>query len=146
MRAAQARTRKITGSELQRLRRILEIQRAETLRFLERLMDQTRALDSKDAKDIGDLCETNLSKEALFRQTAERRRLLRMIDVALTRMEGGIFGVCEACGEDINPLRLDALPWTRYCLRCQHSFEQRREADRQSVFSDPNPNPVRKAG
>ena len=78
----------------------------------------------------GTLCTTNVSKEALFQQTDERQRMIRMIDAALARIQQGIFGVCAACGEDINPRRLDALPWTQYCLRCQRGFEEVEKADR----------------
>ena len=40
----------------------------------------------------------------------------------------GSYGVCLHCEEDIKPKRLDAVPWTKYCIRCQeaadrHEFE-----------------------
>jgi RNA polymerase-binding transcription factor DksA len=47
-----------------------------------------------------------------------------MTEAALARIQQGTFGVCVACGDDINPRRIDALPWTQYCLRCQQGFEQ----------------------
>jgi len=136
--------KKIGNLEIQRFRRILEIQRAETLRSLERLGNETRSVDADSPKDIGDLCETAMSKEGLFRQTSELRRMVRMIDAALVRIEGGLFGACERCGDDINPRRLDALPWTRYCLRCQHGLEQGDELERQS--GSPGHITLRKAG
>ncbi len=55
--------------------------------------------------------------------------MVRMIDVALARIQQGIFGGCVACGDDINSRRLDALPWTQYCLRCQQSFEEVEKVD-----------------
>jgi DnaK suppressor protein len=124
------RTRKVDNSEIRRCQRILEIQRDEAMRSLDRLGDETRSLDSDCPKDVGDLCTTNLSKEALFQQRDERQLMVRMIDAALARIQQGIFGVCVACGEDINPRRLDALPWTQYCLRCQRGFEEVEKTDR----------------
>jgi len=44
-----------------------------------------------------------------------RTRMLREIDGALDRVEGGTYG----CGEAINPERLKAIPWARYCVPCQ---------------------------
>jgi len=41
-----------------------------------------------------------------------------------------------ACGDDINARRLEALPWTRYCLHCQQSFEQGVELECRSDFTD----------
>ncbi|MGA9967804.1 MAG: TraR/DksA family transcriptional regulator [Terriglobales bacterium] len=86
-------------------------------------------MDVDCPKDVGDFCTTNLSKEALFQQTDERRLMVRMIDAALARIQQGTYGVCVVCGDDINPRRLDALPWTQHCLRCQQAFEQVAKAD-----------------
>ena len=123
-------TEKVDNSEILRCRRILQLQRDEAIRSLDRLGDETRSLDSDCPKDVGDLCTTNLSKETLFQQRDERQLMLRMIDAALVRIQQGTFGVCVACGEDINPRRLDALPWTQYCLRCQQGFEELEKAER----------------
>jgi RNA polymerase-binding transcription factor DksA len=35
--------------------------------------------------------------------------------LALARIEGGTFGLCENGGEHIDEKRLEAIPWTRYC-------------------------------
>ena len=135
---------RIDDAEIQRLRRILEIQREETLRALNRLGQETRSVESDCPKDLGDLCATSMSKESLFRQTSEQRRMIRVIEAALARIELDTFGVCEACGEDINPRRLDALPWTNHCLRCQQNLEQNQFlADRGSTYREM---PLRKAG
>ncbi len=48
-----------------------------------------------------------------------RRRMLREIESALQRVNGGTYGLCEGCGEEISVIRLKALPWARYCLTCQ---------------------------
>jgi len=45
---------------------------------------------------------------------------LRMIDEALDRLNAGDFGSCLACGRAISPLRLQAIPWVRYCVICQN--------------------------
>ncbi len=48
-----------------------------------------------------------------------RSQTLKEIDKALARCAGGTYGVCEACGDEISPNRLKAIPWARYCLTCQ---------------------------
>jgi len=48
-----------------------------------------------------------------------RSQLLREVDNALGRCARGTYGACEGCHEEIAPLRLKAVPWTRYCLSCQ---------------------------
>jgi len=37
---------------------------------------------------------------------------------ALARMENGSFGKCENCGKAIAGARLEAIPYTRYCVEC----------------------------
>jgi RNA polymerase-binding protein DksA len=45
-------------------------------------------------------------------------RLLYDIERALDRLEKGTYGVCRKCGARIDPARLDAIPYTRYCMDC----------------------------
>ena len=52
------------------------------------------------------------------------RRLLRLIDEALRRTETGDYGLCVNCGEPVPEKRLEAIPWARYCVRCQDLKER----------------------
>ena len=45
--------------------------------------------------------------------------MLKEVERALKRVTNGTYGECEACGEEISPNRLKALPWARYCVTCQ---------------------------
>ncbi len=44
--------------------------------------------------------------------------LLEEVEAALERIEQGTFGRCDSCGEEISPERLDAIPYTPYCVTC----------------------------
>jgi len=44
---------------------------------------------------------------------------LKAIDSALQRLERGIYGTCEECGEEIPFQRLQSLPFAAYCVDCQ---------------------------
>jgi molecular chaperone DnaK len=44
---------------------------------------------------------------------------------ALERIEKGTFGRCEDCGADIPEGRLDVVPYTRWCIRCEEKHELR---------------------
>ena len=45
--------------------------------------------------------------------------LLALVDAALKRISQGTFGMCLNCGQEIGGKRLEAIPWTRYCITCQ---------------------------
>lgn len=53
------------------------------------------------------------------RMVAAERYILREIEAALIRLEQGSYGRCEECAAVISEQRLEILPYTRYCARCQ---------------------------
>ena len=109
---------------IEELRQRLEFQRHESLRILRRLEYQTKSLEVDSTGDTADRCLTSISKECLIEQNSQRRTILRLIEAALQRIVDGSFGVCIACGDDIQDKRLSALPWTQFCLRCQEELEE----------------------
>ena len=50
-------------------------------------------------------------------------RLIRKIRTALQKMDEGLYGICEACGDDIPLSRLRARPMTAYCIQCKTKME-----------------------
>ncbi|MEJ2208610.1 MAG: TraR/DksA C4-type zinc finger protein [Anaerolineae bacterium] len=57
------------------------------------------------------------AKELALRQNSEK--LLVQVKEALARFERGTYGICQQCRQDIDPARLEALPYANLCLRCQ---------------------------
>jgi DnaK suppressor protein len=53
-----------------------------------------------------------------FATLEQGQKTLAEVEAALHRMDRGTYGVCESCGEEIPEVRLRALPWARYCLKC----------------------------
>jgi len=51
--------------------------------------------------------------------------LLSKINTALEKISEGSYGMCDACGEEINRSRLEALPWASFCRDCQDKIEGR---------------------
>jgi DnaK suppressor protein len=41
------------------------------------------------------------------------------IDRALAKLAEGTYGRCDACGGEIGPERLEALPWATVCIACK---------------------------
>jgi len=109
--------------ETERLRQKLECQRHEARQFLRRMEQEVRSLDADTTQDSADRSVMSLSKESLFERSSERRTVLRLIEAALKRIADGSFGTCIGCGDEIQRRRLEALPWTQFCLRCQGQLE-----------------------
>jgi DnaK suppressor protein len=49
-------------------------------------------------------------------------RQLRLIQEALDRIHSGDYGTCLNCEEPIPAKRLEAVPWARYCVKCQEEI------------------------
>lgn len=60
-----------------------------------------------------------------FKETAQLMHLLKEVDSALERMNGGSYGLCEVCHEAIEEERLVADPLSRNCLGCLTPDQQR---------------------
>jgi DnaK suppressor protein len=114
----------MTESDVRHFQEKLEVHREEILKMLFRLGDETRSSYSDGPQDFGDLCMSSSVKESLFQQRAHLTQMVRRTEAALHRMRQGEYGFCTACGDAINRKRLEALPWTQYCLRCQEAAER----------------------
>jgi DnaK suppressor protein len=86
-----------------------------------------RTLDGGSSADSADRADENYTKEFLFSLSENDRRLLRLVEVAINRIDEGEFGQCAACGEDIESKRLQAVPWASLCLGCQEKKEAEQE-------------------
>ncbi|HEY1527356.1 MAG TPA: TraR/DksA family transcriptional regulator [Candidatus Angelobacter sp.] len=96
---------------------ILTKKREELRQNLSRAQEEHAAHDF--GRDEGDRATASLSKEMTFRQKAQERGLLQLVEAAIGRINNGTFGECLHCGQDINVNRLTAVPWSRYCITCQ---------------------------
>lgn len=57
------------------------------------------------------------AKELALHENAQR--LLTQVDEALDRFKHGTYGLCTQCGAQIDPARLEALPYAAQCIHCQ---------------------------
>ena len=84
----------------------------------------SRERDAEATQDPADMAANAYTKELLISMSANDRRMLEMIDEALKRVEAGDYGECVNCGEPVSEKRLEAVPWARYCVKCQDLQER----------------------
>ena len=102
--------------------RLLEREQ-EALTRIERAMATAREPGDGAAHDVGDESVSDQSKEAQFAGAEDERTILNQVRDALARIEDGSFGTCVVDGGPIEPARLEAIPWTPYCLKHQEELE-----------------------
>jgi DnaK suppressor protein len=84
----------------------------------------SRERDLEATQDPADMAANAYTKELLISMSANDRRLLALIDEALHRIETSGFGECVNCAEPVQEKRLEAVPWARFCLKCQDLQER----------------------
>ncbi len=110
--------------KLETFKKKLEERQQMLRKTVSRTEEDGRIADQDAAQDIADRAASSYTKEFLFSQSNNDRQLLQMVETALQRIREGSFGECVSCGNEINPKRLEAVPWTRYCIECQEKLEK----------------------
>ena len=85
---------------------------------------QALASNIDDTQDVADQAVAGYQKELLFSQGSVRSAQLRLVRQALARLADGTFGECVRCYQAIGAKRIEALPWTPYCIDCQERIEK----------------------
>jgi len=98
-------------SELETLKADLE---ARLVRYQAHQRRETGALD----KDFEEQASQTQNDEVVDSLEVETRAELVQIAHALDRINNGLGDECERCGEEIDPRRLQVLPYTTVCVDC----------------------------
>jgi len=114
----------VSETKLASFKRVLEARIAETERAIADAEQETRATSARHA-DSADQATAEYERQTLTHKAAVARQSLQQLTQALDRIRQGTFGECAQCGNDIEPKRLEAIPWARYCLKCQELRERR---------------------
>lgn len=111
--------------DLQRFKDRLLAKKAQLIEVVQKTENYGREIDSEgEAMDIADKASSSYTKEFMFSKSNSDRRFLRVVREALERIKDGTYGECVSCQDEINVKRLEAVPWTRLCIRCQELEEQ----------------------
>lgn len=97
---------------------------AERELLIAKLRGTNLSIDDSETPDPVDLAVKNYSKNVMMAVSENDSRQLVLINEALVRLDDEEYGLCQNCEQEINSIRLNAVPWARYCLKCQELQEQ----------------------
>lgn len=121
---AKAKTKRKSKPDVEAYRNRLLEQRQEIMDLYRSDVRAGQASTDEGTEDIVDRANNSYNRELMFSLSdAERQRLID-VDGALARIENGAYGSCANCGREIGELRLEAVPWARFCVDCQELAEQ----------------------
>lgn len=96
--------------------RLLDLEKTLSERTARAVADGRGAfIDS--AHDVGDASVADEVASEQFTEAERDSTVLKQIRDALARVDAGTFGTCIVDGGPIEEKRLDAEPWTPYCLK-----------------------------
>jgi DnaK suppressor protein len=114
----------LNKKERERYRNKLLKKKEEIVNKISETYNESKEVESGIAQDVVDKAESSYTKEFLLSLSNAEREQLLLIDDALKRIDKKELGICQRCGKDINKKRLDAVPWTSYCIDCQEIEEE----------------------
>ena len=115
---------KLDKKRLEYYKKKLQTRREELLKAIARSGQEGREADEDPTVDLADKAANSYTKEFLFGQTHNDRTILGLVDEAIARIREGTFGLCASCEQELQQKRLEAVPWTRYCIACQEKQEK----------------------
>jgi RNA polymerase-binding protein DksA len=105
------------------LRSRLESEQKRLTEQLDQLEASIRSTEeSREGSPFGKREEEAAETQELEQQLALEKRIkeqLAEVEHALHKFEEGTYGLCEGCGQPIDPARLEALPQARRCISCK---------------------------
>ena len=90
-------------------------------------LNKTRTEASGDLSSMpihmADVGSDNFEQEFTLSLMENEEDALAQIDAALERIEDGVYGSCIECEARIPKTRLNAIPYTPYCVKCAGKLE-----------------------
>jgi DnaK suppressor protein len=115
--------------DVQKFRKILVGQRDDLLANTKKTLSGDIHLDPDDFPDEIDTASSEINLAFMGRLRERERGLLNKINQALDKMEQGVYGECESCGEEIGLKRLEARPVAELCIDCKAEQEKLERRD-----------------
>lgn len=110
--------------EKERYKKELLEKKKEIDHHLSEFYTESKEVETGIAQDVVDRAESSYTKEFLLSLSNKERKQLSLINEALKRIEKGTYGICQRCTQEIGKKRLEAIPWTPYCINCQEKEEE----------------------
>lgn len=115
----------MADTDLSALREDLQRRRRQILQTTRRADAEIDAMRSADRDpEFEEGAQLEHEQYTLARLSEAQRREVSQIDAAIARIDDGQYGICDECGQEIDPRRLKALPYATLCAEDAAKAEQ----------------------
>ena len=109
---------------MEKFKKILLQQKDDLLGNARKTLSGDIHLDPDDFPDEIDTASSEMNLAFQGRLRERERGLISKINQALDKIEDGVYGECEECGEQISLKRIQARPVAELCIDCKAEQEQ----------------------
>lgn len=114
---------------VEHFRKRLLAREQELIKEISRFDEEARESRSAEVEDPIDQVTSSEGKAAAFQESTIAAEMLSQVRAALQRINDGTYGRCIDCDRNIEPARLEAVPWTPYCLADQEKHDKARSQE-----------------
>ncbi|EDM80406.1 transcriptional regulator, TraR/DksA family protein [Plesiocystis pacifica SIR-1] len=121
----------LSPEQLAAFKQQLNQKRDHLLQQARETLDNEMVLSPDDRFDEVDQASSEYMQAFSFRLRGRERHLMNKIEIALRKIDEGIYGMCEECDELISLRRLEARPEAPLCIQCKEAQEKE-----EAVYAD----------
>ncbi|MDD4939754.1 MAG: TraR/DksA family transcriptional regulator [Candidatus Omnitrophica bacterium] len=125
--------KKFTKKELEYFKKLIIKTKEKITDEIKQISEDTLKKSQKDASGdisgytyhMADVATDTYDREFSLGLASNERQSLYELDEAIKKIEEGTFGFCEECKSAIAKTRLKAVPFAKFCIKCQQKKEKR---------------------
>jgi DnaK suppressor protein len=114
----------VQASELNYFKEILESRKAQIVKNISGVNDELSQLNSLELNDEGDHASVNNNSMVESAIVQQQEKELNEINVTLSKIASGEYGICEMSEDEIGFQRLKVKPHAIYCIDCREIVEK----------------------
>jgi DnaK suppressor protein len=111
--------------EFEEARKRLDLRRQELVKVIQGGNSGIAEIRAEREIEFGDEAQSEEEQERIALVGEAESAELARVDAALARLDAGTYGTCAACGDPIEPRRLEANPYALQCAACAGATRKR---------------------
>jgi len=115
--------RRIPSGELNKIRTLLSQKKIALTNHLQSELSELEKPEKRHRTDLEEIASDTHDTDSLCEIMDIEASQIGQIDMALTKIDNGTYGICEDCGGEIPLIRLEALPFATQCIECKRKAE-----------------------
>jgi DnaK suppressor protein len=120
---ARPPSRRIKAAELAKIRQLLSQKKISLTNHLQTELSELEKPEKRHRTDLEEIASDTHDTDSLCEIMDIEATQIGQIDLALSKIDNGTYGICEDCAGEIPLVRLQALPFATQCIDCRRKAE-----------------------